>query len=161
MAFVPEDDEHHSANSTYRAPGSPTWAERETLLGKQLDRPPPGLQRPEDRCHAAYAIFFSLGVGGMLPWNFFVTAKEYWAFKLRNCSSSASRRDPEDSDILVRDADADVEVKLCDAPCSPETHSVWLVRPHTAGGRERVGTLSQPPHCLLCTWEEEARGGPM
>ncbi|KAM6182403.1 equilibrative nucleoside transporter 3 [Erethizon dorsatum] len=100
MAFVPEDDAHHSSNSTYRAAGSPLRADQETLLGKQLDRPPPGLQRPEDRCHAAYAIFFSLGVGGLLPWNFFITAKEYWAFKLRNCSSPTSKRDAEDSDIL-------------------------------------------------------------
>lgn len=106
VAIVPEDSVHHSSNSTYRTAGSPLWADREALLGKQLDRPPPGLQRPEDRCHAAYVIFFSLGIGGLLPWNFFVTAKEYWAFKLHNCSSPASRRDPEDSDILVRSASA-------------------------------------------------------
>ncbi|KAM5236442.1 equilibrative nucleoside transporter 3 [Ctenodactylus gundi] len=100
VAFVPEDDGRQSSNSTYRAAGSLLHADQEALLGKQLDRPPPGQQRPEDRCNATYAIFFSLGIGGLLPWNFFVTAKEYWAFKLRNCSSPGAGIDPEDSDIL-------------------------------------------------------------
>lgn len=72
------------------------------MLGKLLDYPAPGLQRPEDRFNGVYIIFFCLGIGGLLPWNFFVTAKEYWAFKLRNCSSPASGKDPEDTDILVR-----------------------------------------------------------
>uniref|UniRef100_G1SS25 Solute carrier family 29 member 3 n=1 Tax=Oryctolagus cuniculus TaxID=9986 RepID=G1SS25_RABIT len=40
------------------------------------------------------------GRGQHAAWNFFVTAKEYWVFKLHNCSGSASRLDPEDSDIL-------------------------------------------------------------
>ncbi|EHB15751.1 Equilibrative nucleoside transporter 3 [Heterocephalus glaber] len=94
VAIASEDDTHHSSNSTYRATGSPLQPDQEALLGKQLDRPPP------DRCHATYAIFFSLGIGSLLPFNFFITAKEYWAFKLHNCSNPASRRDPEDSDIL-------------------------------------------------------------
>lgn len=81
---------------------SPRKADQEALLGKLLDYPAPGLQRPEDRFNGAYIIFFCLGIGSLLPWNFFVTAKEYWAFKLRNCSRLASGRDSEDTDILVR-----------------------------------------------------------
>ncbi|KAM4852556.1 equilibrative nucleoside transporter 3 isoform 2-T2 [Thomomys bottae] len=41
-----------------------------------------------------------MGIGSLLPWNFFIAAKEYWAFKFHNCSSLASGKDPEDSDIL-------------------------------------------------------------
>lgn len=102
VAVASEDNVYHSSNATYRALSSPRKADREALLGKLLDYPAPGLQRPEDRFNGAYIIFFCLGIGGLLPWNFFVTAKEYWAFKLRNCSHLASGRDSEDTDILVR-----------------------------------------------------------
>lgn len=101
MAFASEDNVYHSSNAVYRAPSNHQEADQEALLGKLLDYPAPGLQRPEDRFNGAYIIFFCLGIGGLLPWNFFVTAKEYWAYKLRNCSSPASGEDPEDMDILV------------------------------------------------------------
>lgn len=97
-----EDNVYQSSNATYRALNKPHKADQEALLGRLLDYPAPGLQRPEDRFNGTYIIFFSLGIGGLLPWNFFVTAKEYWAFKLRNCSSPASGKDSEDTDILVR-----------------------------------------------------------
>lgn len=97
-----EDNIYQSSNATYGALSNPHNADQEALLGKLLDYPAPGLQRPEDRFNGTYIIFFSLGIGGLLPWNFFVTAKEYWAFKLRNCSSLASGKDSEDTDILVR-----------------------------------------------------------
>lgn len=100
MAVASEDNIYHSSNATYRALSSPRKADQEALLGKLLDYPAPGLQRPEDRFNGAYIIFFCLGIGSLLPWNFFVTAKEYWAFKLRNCSHLASGRDSEDTDIL-------------------------------------------------------------
>ncbi|NWT13310.1 S29A3 protein, partial [Vireo altiloquus] len=43
-------------------------------------------QKPSDRWHGAYVIFFLLGIGSLLPWNFFITAKHYWRYKLQNCS---------------------------------------------------------------------------
>ncbi|NWW29967.1 S29A3 protein, partial [Panurus biarmicus] len=43
-------------------------------------------QKPRDRWHGAYIIFFLLGIGSLLPWNFFITAKHYWRYKLQNCS---------------------------------------------------------------------------
>ncbi|KFQ97718.1 Equilibrative nucleoside transporter 3, partial [Nipponia nippon] len=46
-------------------------------------------QRPSDRLHGAYVIFFLLGIGSLLPWNFFITAKHYWMYKLQNCSDQA------------------------------------------------------------------------
>ncbi|OWF41845.1 equilibrative nucleoside transporter 3-like [Mizuhopecten yessoensis] len=39
---------------------------------------------PTDRCNGVYVIFCILGLGSLLPWNFFITAKEYYLFKLRN-----------------------------------------------------------------------------
>ncbi|XP_036784377.2 equilibrative nucleoside transporter 3 isoform X1 [Manis pentadactyla] len=100
VAIVSEDDFHRSSNSTYRTASSSLRADQEALLEKVLGHPPPSLQRPKDRFNGAYIIFFSLGIGGLLPWNFFVTAKEYWIFKLQNCSSPAPEGDPESSDIL-------------------------------------------------------------
>ncbi|MXQ88376.1 hypothetical protein E5288_WYG021389 [Bos mutus] len=100
MAIISEDDFRHTSNSTYRTASSSLRADQEALLEKLLDRPPPSLQRPEDRFNGTYIIFFSLGIGGLLPWNFFVTAQEYWIFKLSNCSSPASGEEPKDSDIL-------------------------------------------------------------
>nr|KAF6425734.1 solute carrier family 29 member 3 [Molossus molossus] len=100
MALISEDNVHQSSNSTYRTASSSLSADQEALLEKLLDRSPPSLPRPKDRFNGAYIIFFSLGIGGLLPWNFFVTAKEYWIFKLRNCSSPAPGEEPEDSDIL-------------------------------------------------------------
>ncbi|XP_054063148.1 equilibrative nucleoside transporter 3 [Rissa tridactyla] len=46
-------------------------------------------QKPSDRLHGAYVIFFLLGIGSLLPWNFFITAKHYWMYKLQNCSDGA------------------------------------------------------------------------
>lgn len=46
-------------------------------------------QKPSDRLHGAYVIFFLLGIGSLLPWNFFITAKHYWMYKLQNCSDQA------------------------------------------------------------------------
>ncbi|KAM6185343.1 equilibrative nucleoside transporter 3 [Rhynchocyon petersi] len=65
-----------------------------------MDSPPSGLQRPEDHFNGTYIIFFILGIGSLLPWNFFVTAKEYWMFKFQNASSPATQEDNTDSDIL-------------------------------------------------------------
>lgn len=54
--------------------------------------------KPSDHLYGAYVIFFLLGVGSLLPWNFFITAKHYWAYKLQNCSEQA---EPAPSDLRV------------------------------------------------------------
>lgn len=43
-------------------------------------------RKPVDHYNGTYIIFFILGVGSALPWNFICTAKHYWIYKLRNCS---------------------------------------------------------------------------
>ncbi|XP_042674836.1 equilibrative nucleoside transporter 3 [Centrocercus urophasianus] len=52
--------------------------------------------KPSDHLNGAYVIFFLLGIGSLLPWNFFITAKHYWAYKLQNCSEQA---EPAPSDL--------------------------------------------------------------
>ncbi|KAF7710714.1 equilibrative nucleoside transporter 3 [Silurus meridionalis] len=49
--------------------------------------------RPHDSYCLVYGIFFILGIGSLLPWNFFITAKHYWLYKLNNRSSLASHQE--------------------------------------------------------------------
>nr|XP_061794729.1 equilibrative nucleoside transporter 3-like [Nerophis lumbriciformis] len=39
---------------------------------------------PDDRYCLVYIIFFLMGIGSLLPWNFFITAKSYWLYKMGN-----------------------------------------------------------------------------
>ncbi|XP_064924052.1 equilibrative nucleoside transporter 3 isoform X2 [Columba livia] len=55
-------------------------------LGSRYSHP-----KPNDHLHGAYLIFFLLGIGSLLPWNFFITAKHYWMYKLQNCSGPAGQ----------------------------------------------------------------------
>ncbi|KAL3874839.1 hypothetical protein ACJMK2_037801 [Sinanodonta woodiana] len=49
---------------------------------------------PKDRFFLVYFIFCLLGLGSLCPWNFFITASEYFKYKLRNTTL------PEGSDYL-------------------------------------------------------------
>uniref|UniRef100_A0A3Q3VSL0 Uncharacterized protein n=1 Tax=Mola mola TaxID=94237 RepID=A0A3Q3VSL0_MOLML len=40
-----------------------------------------------------YIIFFLMGIGSLLPWNFFITAKQYWLYKLSNHTYQSSNED--------------------------------------------------------------------
>ncbi|KAF6723669.1 Equilibrative nucleoside transporter 3 [Oryzias melastigma] len=53
---------------------------------------------PEDSYNLVYVLFFLMGIGSLLPWNFFITAKDYWIYKLSN-SSSYSKEGEHRSDI--------------------------------------------------------------
>lgn len=39
---------------------------------------------PRDRFSVVYFIFYLLGLGSLSPWNFFITASEYFKYKFRN-----------------------------------------------------------------------------
>ncbi|XP_022333789.1 equilibrative nucleoside transporter 3-like [Crassostrea virginica] len=54
--------------------------EQESLLPPSQSRRNP----PPDRCHAVFVVFYFIGIGSLLPWNFFITANKYFQYKLRN-----------------------------------------------------------------------------
>lgn len=58
---------------------------------------------PEDSYCLVYIIFFLMGIGSLLPWNFFITAKHYWLYKLSNSSHSSDQL----SDLSVSQRDAE------------------------------------------------------
>ncbi|XP_040176421.1 equilibrative nucleoside transporter 3 [Rana temporaria] len=55
--------------------------------------------KPVDHFNGTYIIFFLLGVGSSLPWNFICTAKHYWIYKLRNCTDMPVVETPRASDL--------------------------------------------------------------
>ncbi|CAJ1052777.1 equilibrative nucleoside transporter 1-like isoform X1 [Xyrichtys novacula] len=44
------------------------------------------ISSPRDKCHGVWFIFFMLGLGTLLPWNFFMTATVYFTSRLRDPS---------------------------------------------------------------------------
>ncbi len=45
---------------------------------------------PKDRYWLAWGIFCMLGMGCLLPWNFFISVSDYWMYKFRNVSDPTS-----------------------------------------------------------------------
>ena len=39
---------------------------------------------PSDRYRLTWLMFCLLGVGCLLPWNFFISVSDYWMYKFRN-----------------------------------------------------------------------------
>lgn len=66
--------------------------DRAPLLPKHPSGPLVSRHSPEDSYCLVYAIFFLMGIGSLLPWNFFITAKPYWLFKLSNGSDPAGQQ---------------------------------------------------------------------
>lgn len=58
---------------------------------------------PEDSYFLVYIIFFLMGIGSLLPWNFFITAKQYWLYKLNNNSHDSDVDQLSDLSVSRRD----------------------------------------------------------
>lgn len=85
-----------SLNSAYISPIHTSMSDEEGSEVKLDDEDgSPLLTRhlPHDSYNSVYWIFFLLGIGSLLPWNFFITAKHYWLYKLSGNSSSAGHQE--------------------------------------------------------------------
>lgn len=100
-----------SLNSSYvpTAPGNHHVSEDEesedhspsaSLLPKHSSVPLAVRYSPEDSYCLVYIIFFLMGIGSLLPWNFFITAKHYWLYKLSN-NTHHSGNEEQRSDLSV------------------------------------------------------------
>ncbi|XP_075466712.1 equilibrative nucleoside transporter 3 isoform X1 [Ascaphus truei] len=95
---IESEDTLSSTNSVYKPSGVSHSDEEEHLLEEQHTNHY-YVRKPEDYFNSTYIIFFMLGVGSALPWNFIATAKHYWIYKLRNCSDEPLPEGPEISDL--------------------------------------------------------------
>ncbi|CAG6017530.1 unnamed protein product [Menidia menidia] len=78
------EDENHSPSAS--------------LLPKRSSVPLAVRYNPEDSYCLVYIIFFLMGIGSLLPWNFFITAKQYWLYKLSN-NTDQSEEEEQRSDL--------------------------------------------------------------
>ena len=91
---------HPHMSEDEEAEGQGPDVDRAPLLPKHPTGPLAVRHSPEDSYCMVYAIFFLMGIGSLLPWNFFITAKQYWLFKLSNGSDPAGHIEPR-SDLSV------------------------------------------------------------
>ncbi|OCT71939.1 equilibrative nucleoside transporter 3 isoform X2 [Xenopus laevis] len=93
------EDSLQSANAVYKSSDHiHSDSEQESLLGEHRVKPY-YTHKPVDHYNCTYIIFFILGVGASLPWNFFCTAKHYWIYKFRNCTDAPLIQQHDVSDI--------------------------------------------------------------
>uniref|UniRef100_A0A8C8VG24 Solute carrier family 29 member 3 n=1 Tax=Pelusios castaneus TaxID=367368 RepID=A0A8C8VG24_9SAUR len=86
-----------SANCMYK-PANISFQEEEPLIEEPVGNRY-SFHKPKDHLNGVYIIFFILGIGSLLPWNFFITAKQYWIYKLQNCSSQQNPEGQGASDL--------------------------------------------------------------
>lgn len=60
-------------------------AESDLLLPEDSRESP-----PRDRFNAVYLVFYLLGMGTLLPWNFFISVNSYWDYKFRDVNATAN-----------------------------------------------------------------------
>ncbi|KAL5970349.1 Equilibrative nucleoside transporter 3, partial [Taenia solium] len=62
--------------------------EEEDILtdGVEFDFEESDPDKPKDKCWFVFCIFVFIGIGTLLPWNFYITATQYFQYQFRNKS---------------------------------------------------------------------------
>jgi len=72
-------------------PAEPTPSVQHAAPFPDPDDRSSSINAPEDRYNIIYIIFFIQGIGMLLPWNFFITAKTYFEYKFQEDESVKSK----------------------------------------------------------------------
>ncbi|XP_036401048.1 equilibrative nucleoside transporter 1-like [Megalops cyprinoides] len=67
---------------------------------------------PRDKYNAVWLIFFMLGLGTLLPWNFFMTATMYFTQRLRDTPAQASANLTDNNTAVIIDTRSVLEAKF-------------------------------------------------
>ncbi|XP_072532907.1 equilibrative nucleoside transporter 1a [Salminus brasiliensis] len=59
------------------------------------------INTPQDRYNAVWIIFFILGLGTLLPWNFFMTATMYFTSRLNDASTNGTAHNQTSSSVVA------------------------------------------------------------
>lgn len=87
-----------------------------SLMPKHSPAPLAVRYSPDDSYCFVYIIFFLMGIGSLLPWNFFITAKHYWIYKLSNNTQHSSGGEQR-SDLIVSERTSKYSCTVCVCVC--------------------------------------------
>ncbi|KAM8718078.1 hypothetical protein ACLKA7_004736 [Drosophila subpalustris] len=94
-AFAAHDGErergHYNNNSSSNSGNNNNNNDDRCLLEREHDEVLLMSTAPTAGSALTYCVFYLLGIGTMTPWNFFVTAEDYWKYKFRNTTLNGTQ----------------------------------------------------------------------
>ncbi|KAJ1527212.1 hypothetical protein ONE63_008739 [Megalurothrips usitatus] len=81
-------DAESEFDDEYPSEDGPSYAVDDPIVVTKDTKPFLKGRDPQDRYSIAYIIFYFLGMTTLLPWNFFITADDYWMYKFRDVNAS-------------------------------------------------------------------------
>jgi hypothetical protein len=81
---------------------------------------------PVDRLNIVYVIFGWLGIGTLLPWNFFITVNSYWDYKYRSVNDTYDAYLSNDASTGLNDIQTTWKSKMSVASMVPNVTMLLL-----------------------------------
>lgn len=125
-SYVPKNHGKHHASED-EDEESEDHSPSASLLPRHSSVPLAIRYSPEDSYCLVYIIFFLMGIGSLLPWNFFVTAKQYWLYKLSNNTHSSNEDQFSDLSVSERDSKYTVQSLWLWLLCMNAHRWTWIL----------------------------------